>query len=316
MLSDNSPKRMLYNSYSLNTLSRTNGDIHGKTQRMELSVHDKERCPECGLWKSKLRMCHHCMTRPNRQQAQEAMLRASMAAIPTPARPRSASCMSASVPEAQRPGLEQSVSQMDLMLLRAQAQTQARERDLYHKYRAEARYKAAVDRAVSSVPTDVSKEARDLANEMHDARKSALNSPPKNIAREMQEARHSLAQELLHDARHSLARHSLAEADLGLEREASATAAAAQRSAAAAKAAAEAVSPTRQPTTPTADDRRADRLLAQPDHAMTNRVLADAILSAMHLATQLQGEGRSRDAATVSSLVVAAQQLQISCDLA
>lgn len=37
--------------------------------------HAKERCPGCGLWKSKAAPCAHCMTRPNRWQVQPSLYR-------------------------------------------------------------------------------------------------------------------------------------------------------------------------------------------------------------------------------------------------
>jgi len=33
------------------------------------SIHTKERCHGCGMWKSKSRPCTHCTSRPNRAQA-------------------------------------------------------------------------------------------------------------------------------------------------------------------------------------------------------------------------------------------------------
>ena len=63
------PTPVLYSSLSLGTLSRGTGDIHGNTSRMEYSIHDKERCTSCGLWKHKERHCYFCLSRPNRHQA-------------------------------------------------------------------------------------------------------------------------------------------------------------------------------------------------------------------------------------------------------
>ena len=43
----------------------------------ERVVHTKERCPGCGLWKPKDRLCEHCVSRPNRAQASRAQQRQS-----------------------------------------------------------------------------------------------------------------------------------------------------------------------------------------------------------------------------------------------
>ena len=52
-------------------------------------VHEKERCPTCGLWRWKARACGHCQSRPNRAQARLAQARQlAQEAIPGQDRPR------------------------------------------------------------------------------------------------------------------------------------------------------------------------------------------------------------------------------------
>ena len=41
----------------------------------ERMLHNKERCPSCGLWKLKEQRCGHCISRPNRWQARVAQQR-------------------------------------------------------------------------------------------------------------------------------------------------------------------------------------------------------------------------------------------------
>ena len=121
----------LYSALSMGTLSRQYGDIHGNTLRMENSVHDKERCIECGLWKRKLTHCRHCMTRPNREQAHVAGMKAFRAPPTPPMRPVSAGSAHARVPDNQRPSMQQNIGALELTLKRMQAETKNRERELF-----------------------------------------------------------------------------------------------------------------------------------------------------------------------------------------
>ena len=219
---------------------------------MEYSVHDKERCPECGLWKSKLSSCRHCMTRPNRGQALQAMHKASMMAIAPATRPRSASCAAARVPASHRPALEQTSREMDSTLLRMQQQTLARERALYQKLSEEARYNATVGRAHEALACS----------------QFASASGTTTMAT------------------------AAAEATMGVA------------------APSTAVRSRMKPSNPAAEP-----LVVQEDEArfaMNNyHALSHAIGDAMNLAASMQGEGREHDAATITDLIVAAQQLQL-----
>jgi len=40
-----------------------------------LRLHPKERCHGCGLWKDKVHECSHCLTRPNRRQVYDSLLK-------------------------------------------------------------------------------------------------------------------------------------------------------------------------------------------------------------------------------------------------
>ena len=130
---------MLYSSLSVGALSRQYGDRHGNTRRMERSDHDKERCPECGLWKFKLASCRHCLTRPNREQAHVAAVKAAMRPPTPPMRPVSAGSAHARLPENQRPSMQANIGILDVTLRRMQAESKL--------------YAASLERAEASVTT-------------------------------------------------------------------------------------------------------------------------------------------------------------------
>ena len=130
---------MLYSSLSGGALSRQYGDRHGNTRRMERSDHDKERCPECGLWKFKLVSCRHCLTRPNREQAHVAAVKAAMRPPTPPMRPVSAGSAHARLPENQRPSMQANIGILDVTLRRMQAESKL--------------YTASLERAEASVTT-------------------------------------------------------------------------------------------------------------------------------------------------------------------
>ena len=145
--SRDSPSATLYASLSMNTLSRPHshgGDIHGNTVRMERSIHDKERCPECGLWKAKgtvecpLRPCQHCATRPNRAQARLAMHREVMREDL-----RSERTAPGGPDFSRRGGLDRRLAdamRLDALLLDVQQDTSSRESAREHVRQVEARF--------------------------------------------------------------------------------------------------------------------------------------------------------------------------------
>lgn len=45
---------------------------HRTTEPKQREVHSREKCSSCGLWKSKVGQCQHCLVRPNRAQATRA----------------------------------------------------------------------------------------------------------------------------------------------------------------------------------------------------------------------------------------------------
>ena len=326
----------LYSALSMGTLSRQYGDIHGNTLRMENSVHDKERCIECGLWKRKLTHCRHCMTRPNREQAHVAGMKAFRAPPTPPMRPVSAGSAHARVPDNQRPSMQQNIGALELTLKRMQAETKNRERELFTaaylehtaakgaeaRERADSRRQSQVDEArraghhaaaATAVATSATAQAASTEMRMNDMRAAATTadrlrsdrtpSPPNSTR-----TRAAFSTPARTDRPYTAA------AKLNLAKEIRAETAA----------------------------MRADRLMLQlddeespswrdvtnselhgvykhipniapipiPPHLVPNSThgLSVAIAEAMQVASMLQREGRANDAMAIIKLIVAAQQ--------
>ena len=305
-----------FSASSLGSISREYGslDIHGNTKRMEYTIHDKERCPSCGLWKSKVTVCKHCVTRPNRQQVRFSMFRSqTTAAIPTfPTRPLSAGCSSARVPHNQRPSLQQSFDPLvDLgRLNRGRLQHQqprAHEMTVSYLERADAEYAAAIERArkaVRQAPVSVStdEEAYEEENDEEVAVEVKKKEPVRltdlalnaATAREYRTFQTTLDSNL--DFDHRAASPGLLP---GSDRQGA--------------------SPTRKQKGKAdiragQDALRADILMAQPDNppSLPTSRHAAATAAAMQLAAEMVGQGREREAAIVTALVAAVQDLQFA----